>query len=134
MHLPNPFTPLAYLPPAQADEFQVTGYVCIASLGVGISIHRIDLQRMALDAFTGIYGRLADFDAGGIQNPTQGQKQSLEGLILRVTVSAAQLTPISLDIYLIHLPAYLPSRSVSSRPYFKVTDIALLLSSIRIKY
>lgn len=35
--LPNPLTAMAYLPPALADEFQITSYVYIASVRVSIS-------------------------------------------------------------------------------------------------
>lgn len=41
MLLPNPLTPMVYLTPAQADEYQTIGYIYIASLGVGIFMQRI---------------------------------------------------------------------------------------------
>lgn len=50
MFLPNPDTTLAYLPPAVANELQVTGYVYVASLGVSASaVQHTDLQQLILD-------------------------------------------------------------------------------------
>lgn len=49
MLLPNPLTPLAFLPPALADEFQVTSYVNVASLAVSINARH--LPRLIADMF-----------------------------------------------------------------------------------
>lgn len=34
--LPNPYTPLAFLPPTLADQFQASGYLYVAGLSVCI--------------------------------------------------------------------------------------------------
>ena len=35
--LPNPFTPLAFLPPVNADQLQIATYLCMLSTGVSVN-------------------------------------------------------------------------------------------------
>jgi len=42
--LPNPLTPLAFLPPVLANQFQISGFVVVAGLSVSMPKYSRDLN------------------------------------------------------------------------------------------
>jgi hypothetical protein len=59
--LPNPFTPLAFLPPALADKYQVVIYVYVATMAVS-NLFRIFFGRLSLA--TGVHMGLVNVHPG----------------------------------------------------------------------
>jgi hypothetical protein len=62
----NPYTPLAFLPPDVADQFQIICYVNVATLSVSLTIVRPLL--FSPHPLTGTHMGLAHGDSGGVQN------------------------------------------------------------------
>ena len=60
----NPDTPLAFLPPILADQFQVTCYIVVGSLSVSTRLQQSASLDLDHPHFAGICVGLADVHAG----------------------------------------------------------------------
>lgn len=72
----NPYTPLAFLPPDIADQYEAVGYVYISTLAVLVLIP-IGCQCLTLILVAGVHVGLASGIARGIQDtPTRATEPS----------------------------------------------------------
>jgi hypothetical protein len=69
----NPYTPLVFLPPNMAYQFQITCYVHVATLAV--SPMQCLIMIKLTHRLTGIHMGLAHGDSGGVQNYPQSGTQ-----------------------------------------------------------
>jgi hypothetical protein len=67
----NPYTPLAFLPPEFADQYEVVRYVHVATLAVSLLI-QCDVKKSFLAcSLIGLHMGLAHGNAGGVRDCSQ---------------------------------------------------------------
>jgi hypothetical protein len=92
--LPNPFTPLAFLPPVLANQLQASIYIAIASLSVSIILEHVGEYRLNFinDLFQGIHMGLAHVDSGRNRDVPQEETASSGSRVFPLSVSPPSLS------------------------------------------
>jgi len=62
----NPYTPLAFLPPEFAGNYEIASYVRVATMAVSSSIHRNVKKPFLTCSLIGLHVGLAHGNAGGV--------------------------------------------------------------------
>src|SRR5262245_56607700 len=84
-HLPNPFTPLAFLLPNLAEQSQALTYVCLAVFSVSLCHGCVSLVDPATPL--GVYMGLGNVDSRRNSNVSYKKIPSVNGHVLSLSVS-----------------------------------------------